>query len=499
MLILSEANVLISTQAEMTEEDFCLIEAKTELYKKIFAGFGNTEEESKEFYDKKKDFLESLSDSEREAYADNLLAKIEEYYDKAEAEYQERIHSIHALSKDGYEEGVPAFEESKMAESLGTQYPFTKFTKLTNLPINREYRCNDDGLYVYDSKALDYVRICDALSIKNLAFDDSTITQYIELEYYEYQNYKKSVRSVCMPSEELAKGSYSMLHKIGIVINSPRLLTAFLNDIRSIDYKTKKIRNISAQLKYGYPAKKDGTLDFSRFIGIGEENRIIPVMEYNRLDSNLFKKCGTVEGFTHFLSEVSKGKYQIDFQMIVAAALSSIVLAYVNNNLNLLAPPSYIFIGRTSIGKGILGAIANNIWCAPDSAGSICCSSDSSTAFMYALKNRLNIIPFIIPDIQDLLDRVGIQGVNDIIFTHSNGQAGGKATTSGEVRDNPKDWKNTLISFSESDWFSNNPHICGGADARYTILHLNIANEDRWLTEKAPIEYAALEKSIMEW
>ena len=142
-------------------------------------------------------------------------------------------------STDGKDAGVPAYESSHL-EDCKSKYLKTRFSKLNNLPIGKEYRANDDGVYVYDKTKYDYVRVCDPLTIKALAFDNSTSTQYIILEYYDY-NRNGTVATICIPSEELAQGKYSVLHALGIVVDNNKLLTKYLNDLRSIDNKTKSI------------------------------------------------------------------------------------------------------------------------------------------------------------------------------------------------------------------------------------------------------------------
>lgn len=490
MYTLAEAINLISASQDMKEDDFCLLEAKVELYKKIFFGFGNTQEEAKTFLDKKKDFLKFLSEEQKEAYADNLLVQINSLYDDAEAEYQSRTKGIDGRSREGYEENAIPFDEARLASGADFKYPFTRFSKLTNLPISREYRCNDSGVYVYSKRELDYVRVCDALSIKSMPYDAANRTQYIEIEYYVYHP-KKEVRSVSMAAEEITRNTYTLLVSYGIVVDNPKLLTTYLNTLRSIDHTTKKIVHCKANISYGYPQREDGTTDYSYFIGADEKNQVIPIEDYRELDKAIFNEKGTANGFIDFLDEVSKGKYTIDFQMVVSASLSCIVQAYVNNGLNIVAPQSYIFVGRTSIGKNLLGAIANNIWAAP-LATSLICSSDSSTAYMNTVRYRQMYLPMIIADLQDLIDKIGVKGVSELVFNHSNGQAGGRSTVTGGVRAF-RYWLCQMIAFNESDVFSSNPALGGGADARHIILNLNVDLKDRWLTEKTPKSYMTME------
>ena len=465
------------------------LQARLELYQSIFNGFSNTEEEKKEFERRVSNFLGSFSDSEIEEYETNVKKEVEKNYDDAISEFLNRTGNINMNSTDGKADGVPAYESSHL-EECKSKYLKTRFSKLHNLPIGKEYRSNDDGVFVYDKTKYDYVRVCDPLIIKALAFDNSTSTQYIILEYYDY-NRNGTVATICIPAEELAQGKYSVLHALGIVVDNNKLLTKYFNDLRSTDNKTKSIERCEAATHYGYPQDENGDLVYDKFIGIGNE-KIIPIKEYTAYDKAIFNKKGSLEGFIDFLSEVSKGKYQINFQLVVAASLASIVQAYVSGTSNILAPPCYIFTEKSSTGKGILAAIANNIWGAP-SRKNLIASSDSSTTFYNAFKQHLAYIPLIVGDIQDLIDKEGLSAVIQMIFEHANGVSGGRGTNTGEVRENLRFWYNCLMCFGEKDYFSGSLKLTGGADARIVTIPLNLEKDDKWITEKNPKSYISLE------
>ena len=239
----------------------------------------------------------------------------------------------------------------------------------------------------------------------------------------------------------------------------------------------------------------DGSLDFSKFIGVDDDCKILSLDAYEAYDKVIFQQKGTVEGFIEFLEAVSEGKYEIDFQLTVAASLSGITQAYINEKSHRITPPAYIFVGRTSIGKGVLGSIANNIWAGIDSHN-LLINSGSSIAFSAAWKDHLAYLPFIIEDVQDLMNKGedGTKGITDIIFKHSNGHSDGRACTNGEIRNNNKKWYNPLIAYNENDCFTHNSSITGGASARFTVINLNIELEDRWLTHNDPNSYWVMEK-----
>lgn len=489
---LTEAIKLVSELSTATGDpvgELAKIESKVSLYNNIFYGFGNTAEQEKEYQKIKKELLSSLS-TDDEAFTELVVKETAKNTADAMAEYQERINSIDRRSKAGFEEGFEAYDEKKVGRKKQTIYNQTNFSELTNLSIGRAFRCNDDGVYIYDEKELDYVRVSDAVSIKSIPYDMGKGTKYIELEYYDYIPVKK-VKSLFIPAEELVSGKYNLLVSKGVVIDNVKLFTKYLNDLRSIDHKTKQIKHCRANMYYGYPRNEDGTIDYSVFIGCDEENQIIPLDEFYEFDKAMFHSKGTVDGFKNFLSVVSKGKYTIDFQMIVSASLSCITQAIINQGMNVIAPQSYIFIGHTTIGKNLLSAIANNVWAAPFEANLIC-ASDSTLPYLNSVRYRQMYLPTIIADLQDLIDEAGVKAVSELVFNHSNGKAGGRSTVTGGARE-MKYWLGQLIAFTESDVFTSNLSLGGGADARHIILNLNVSLADKFITEKPPITYMGIE------
>ena len=169
---------------KVSSDNLHKLQARLELYQSIFNGFSNTAEEREEFNTRRKNILQSFSDSEMEEYEANVKMEVEKNYDAAISEFLNRTGNINMNSTDGKDAGVPAYEGSNL-EECKSKYLKTRFSKLNNLPIGKEYRANDDGVYVYDKTKYDYVRVCDPLTIKALAFDNSTSTQYIILEYYD--------------------------------------------------------------------------------------------------------------------------------------------------------------------------------------------------------------------------------------------------------------------------------------------------------------------------
>lgn len=492
MLSYKEAVEKIDSAATVSVDELIGIEAKVELYNRVFFGYENTENQKADFTARRRKILDGLTEDEKKDYAENLQKAIADGYDEACKEYLSRNASVSRSSKEGIEEGK-AFDQKEMEAKAANKYQETKFCRLFNIPVPRIYKGDDSGVYIWDEKECDYIRISQAITIKSIEYSKETCTEYLTVQYYNYRS--DEIIEMCLPSETLAKNSYESLISSGIVIENAKLFTKYLNAIKTANQECKRIPDGQANMCYGYPVKEDGTLDLDSFIGLDEKHKIVPIKEYAALDKAIFCERGTTQGFIDFLDEVSKGKYTIDFQILVAASLVGITQAYVNNGMDVVAPPTYIFIGQTTIGKNLMAAIANNVWASPNDTCNLIYSSESSKAFLGAMKHRIQYLPLIIADVQDLIDNSewGIAGVTEMVFQHANGATGGKATTNGEMRNNWKHWHNPEIFFNEHDCFSNNGKITGGADARYTIIPLRVADGDK-LTVRSPKSYALKEK-----
>lgn len=70
------------------------LEARIELYNKLFAGFGNTDEQTEAFTRKRNNILSGFSDEEKQEYAENLQKEVSDTYEEANKEYLMRVNSI---------------------------------------------------------------------------------------------------------------------------------------------------------------------------------------------------------------------------------------------------------------------------------------------------------------------------------------------------------------------------------------------------------------------
>lgn len=493
MLSYKEATELIDSTKAVNLDKLADIAAKTELYKKVFYGFDNKKNQEEDFIARLNKIYDTFSEEDKKAYPDTVKRRMKEQEDEARKEYLTRTSSIDYKSDAGKNDGE-AFDVKVFEAKKENKYVESKFSRLFNVPIPKSYKANDSGIYIWDTKTNDYIRIAQAITIKEISYSEDDAKEYLTMQYVNFRTDR--VVDMCMATEALAKNSYELLIGAGVVIESAKLFTNYINAVKTANQECRKIPCGIANMSYGYLTTETGDIDYSVFVGLDENSKIIPMPEYIALDKGIFKERGTTKGFIKFLDKVSKGKYTIDFQMVVAASLAGITQAYVNDGVSMVAPQNYIFIGQTSIGKNLLAAIANNIWAAPRTTRtkSLICSSDCSKTFAGAMKHHIQYLPFVVADVQDLIndESWGLQGVIDLIFQHSNGETGGKATTNGEIRNNAKFWQCEQILFNENDCFSDNPKITGGADARCTVLPLNVDVKDR-LIENELASYRILE------
>ena len=468
------------------------LEAKIRLYHSLFKDYGVETKDKEEFEKRKATMLKELSADDMKEYIANVNHKVEDDYYDAMVEFQNRIHHIDPNSADGKEENPVAFDIEKLNDDVDYAYPLTRYKKLKNFPINRNYKCVDEGIYSYDKQSADWIRVADAISMKSLPVDHLNNRQYIELEYYNSHR-GGTVSTITISIDELSKAKYETLQNAGMVIDNAKYLTKYFNDLRSINHITKKIPYTVAAMCYDFATDEKGNIDFDTFVGMDPDAQIIKMPEFHGLDLSIAASSGTVEGFIEFLTEVSKGIYEMDFQLMVAASLAGVTQSMVNGRTNMTAPISVFASGKTSIGKNLLAAICNNIWCSP-SETSLRISSDSSTAYMNSVKNRSGVILQIIDDTADLFMRLGSSELVNLIFSHSNGRAGGKCVNTGTPRPDLT-WKCPLITFGEVAMLGNEAKVNGGTDARVLIIDLNYnkSKGQDFLTVKHPKQYLAME------
>jgi len=244
---------------EYTADDMHKLEARLELYNRFFGGISNTDEQKKMFEAKRDFILRELTEDDKDEYRANLQEELALSEEDARKEFLERVNSINPNSAKGKEVGVIAYDKNKAEKSgVGTNQ-MTRYSSLKNLPILLNYKCNDDGVFVYSQQEYDYVRICQAVSIKSISFDYETNTQFIQLEFYEYETDGR-IKVITLPAEELANGKYNQLIKAGFSISNQRLFTRFINDLRYTAIKNKAIAIKRAALSYGFPISEKSVI-----------------------------------------------------------------------------------------------------------------------------------------------------------------------------------------------------------------------------------------------
>lgn len=349
-------------------------------------------------------------------------------------------------------------EKTKGALPEGIKW--SEYTLLKQIPITDDYDATDDGIYIkeYNAKIKKFEKrlVCEALSIVAVNRDRSRDEEFTEVQFLDYSLGTPKVISKQIATKSLTKKEgIEELQAAGFTITNDMSFKKFISLVKSnLNTLTRKgIKNTNTKRyngssKYGFEVI-DGEKNYDNFIGV--DNPILPNSAYTNFDKNLLKKKkGTLEGFIKYLDWVSEGsKCETIFKQIVAIALTSVVKAFVGDTVD---NPEYCIASPTSTGKGFFGNIIAAIWGAIGKENTIRTSSSSSLAGLKALKDRLNVIPIILDDIQDkLADKRGIDELRDWIYEHTNGTNTVKAQADRSISQYNYSWENTLIMFSEKE------------------------------------------------
>lgn len=451
-------------EKDLDVKELARLVAKTQLYDDYFIGFGNTEEDEEAFQARCEKRLKELETEED--FTELVNMQYDELQMAAIEEYNNRRSNIDFRIKPKKDDKELELRLLKDIEYL------SHYSQLKNIYISNKFRCDDSGIYYYDEKNSNYEQISEAVSIDAI-YRDSKKEEMIEFSYIDGMTDK--VEIIQFPAANIAKSNYELLVRRGIIINNYKLFTLFINEVKMIDKSKKLLMKGLTDQKYGFPVC-DNELDLTRCIGLNNDT-ISKDISFAELDAMIFHRRGTVEGQLAFLDEVSQGKFMYNFQLMVAASLAGIPLMIINRYGNIVASPTYIFCGPTSIGKNLLVTLATLVWGTPSKKNAMIMTSDCSKAYMIQVKDRLNCLPFVIEDLQDLFDKSGIDIINEIVFSHSFGTSGGRCNSDGSIREISKTWCMPLIACSEEDVFS--ALNSGGISARYTVIDMNVRNGER--------------------
>lgn len=383
---------------------------------------------------------------------------------------------------------------SEAKRGLPEGIKWSEYTLLKQIPITEEYDANDDGIYIkeYNAKLKKFEKrlICEAIAIVAVNRDRSRDEEFTEVQFLDYSLGTPKVISKQIATKALTKKEgIEELQAAGFTITNDMSFKKFISLVKSnLNALTRKgIKNTNTKRyngssKYGFEVI-DGEKNYDNFIGV--DNPILPNSAYTNFDKNLLKKKkGTLEGFINYLDWISEGsKCETIFKQIVAIALTSVVKAFVGDTVD---NPEYCIASPTSTGKGFFGNIIAGIWGAIGKENTIRTSSSSSLAGLKALKDRLNIVPIILDDIQDkLADKRGIDELRDWIYEHTNGTNTVKAQADRSISQYNYSWENTLIMFSEKEDLS---QLKDGGATRFVLYKTGLKRA----TSKSSSEFVSV-------
>lgn len=460
-------------KVDMNKNNIKEITMKVKMFEQFFGNPNDSDAILQEdFKLRRKEIINTMTDEEKKTMAEEYKNEIAEYSEKAKKEYEERVAEADLESVEEASSSAPMIEITMDEED---EQNTTHFTQLHNYIISDEFVCNDQGVFRRDRKT--EVLICAPISIADIAFDEDTRIEYIQLEYID-QNLNKKVE-ISISAELVSKQDFNALSKTGFILNNAKGLMNYINDIKNNDVGNNKIQKKKSALKYGFPFNNN-KYNFENFVGINPV--IMPMEQYRDLDNKIFKSNGTLEEQIEFWDYVSKGKYKNVFKMFMAVGLCSILIPFSATN-----PPVYVFFGKTSIGKSLAASLIAGLYGYNGNINNgMISSASASTAYQINVKSRLNNLPYIIADIQNNLNK-DKNYLSIMAYEHSDGVAGERCTGDGGIRtgeNGKKTWKSAGILFAEN---RHKDALSGGGDAR--IVFIDMLADDR-ITENALNTYA---------
>ena len=116
-----------------------------------------------------------LDGTDFDQYQNALQKQKANLYSDARNEFAERIRSIDRRSVEGREE----HKAIDLKYVLENNYLLSQFKNISNLPVEVDYHCTDDGISIYHKNEM--VKICEPIIIKAL-YKDENEHEYMELD-----------------------------------------------------------------------------------------------------------------------------------------------------------------------------------------------------------------------------------------------------------------------------------------------------------------------------
>ena len=331
----------------------------------------------------------------------------------------------------------------------------SNYTYFNQIPLAEDYMADDFGVYYIGGK--NPVLICEPITISSIIRNRSNNIEYTELSFYDYSKdgNPMTVSKMLETPKLYDKEGIVILRGAGFNIVNETKFKEFLATVKAnLNIMTARkietgVSRYYGSTQYGFEII-DGEVNYDNFVGI--DSPIIPSKEFEKLDRQLFKKKGTMEGQLEYLSEFLKDSpCKLFIKLSTAAALTGITKMFLINREDMPCPV-YNFSAHSSFGKSYLQKIDISIWGDNRSRSPLIQSTGTSDAGARPIKNRLNVITYEDDDWTEFMkNKNAEEGLSDKIYEHTNGTNVAKANANGTLRENTFSWCGAFKSYSEEN------------------------------------------------
>ena len=348
-------------------------------------------------------------------------------------------------------------------EKLPSTMKWSKYTCLNQIPIDKKYKANDDGIFKItiipgkkgeEDKIIETF-IAEAISIVSINRDTIKEEEFVETSFVDYSTGKAKIIHKQIPSKSLTeKEGITELKKSGYTIQEQeefkKFITSVKVNINTLDrkgIKNEETKRYNGTSKYGF-TQDENEINFDNFIGI--DNPILPDSGFEAFDKNMFKKKGTLQGYLDYIDWFSQGsECETAIKQNYAIGLTGITKAFLGSTVD---NPIYAMVSPSSTGKGFLANQQQAQWGAVADDNTLIVSSGSSLAGLKAFKDRVNVGPVIIADGQDRMkDKKSSTEWGEWLYEHTNGCNTIKAQADRSISQYRYVWKCPLMIYFEKE------------------------------------------------
>ena len=324
--------------------------------------------------------------------------------------------------------------------------------------------------------------ICGLFVVSAILRDELNNCEYIEFKYLKSGKVYKEVfkgdqfgEASCIST--LTAAGFPIINKTLFyqVVQSVKLAISVFEDVNSKSVEADKnfiVRHGNVYIKYGYQPTSHG-YDLTHFV---DKSEIIRYGNQDSVDLPLFEKAGTLEGQKEDIKIIAR---YFRPKHILQSALAIMCMPVVLPHIGQLENPVYCIAGPSSIGKQFLSAIQSSIWgCSKIRSGGIMRGDDTDAAWTQIL-NRLNSLPIINPEMQDIINKFSAKYIADMLYMFTKGTFGERAKgNENALRGDNRTWRNVWCFYCEANQFQK---ITGGANYRYIMLDSGLVDGETFM------------------